>query len=70
MAFAFLIPGVFMFTLYDPACVWVIHRAYVTTVIYDRGNYPRWYFVLLAVILCSVCNMCLSQGAAFDGNRL
>lgn len=70
MVFAFLIPGVSVFTLCALACVWFIHGAYVTIVKYDRGNYPRWYFVLLAVILCGVCNMCLSQGPTFDGNRL
>lgn len=69
MAFAFLIPGVSVFLLML-LLVWFIHGAYVKIVKYDRGNYPPWYFVLLAVILCGVCNMCLSQGPAFDGNRL
>lgn len=69
MVFAFLIPGVSVFTLMI-LLVWFIHGAYVKSVKYDRGNYPPWYFVLLAVILCGVCNMCLSQGPTFDGNRL
>lgn len=24
---------------------------------YDHGNYPWWYSVLLAVIMCGVCNV-------------
>lgn len=36
---------------------------------YDHGNYPGRYSVLLAVIMCGVWNVCVSQGPAFDGKR-